>query len=357
MNPKHYYRRSIIFMIFLIIPFFSNKIHAKDLPKVRVVSVKQIFDNGEHNAFTDMIRYKGKFYLTFRSCPDGHMVHPTSSIIVMQSEDTKIWQQVFQFSVKKRDTRDPHFLIFKDKLFVYSGTWYCGDSSPARDEYDINQHLGYGVWTNDGVQWQQPQILEGTFGFYIWRAATYENKAYLCARRKKDFVIIPKRSGEIMESLMLESEDGLVWSSKAMFQEKNGDETAFVFESDGSVLAVSRRGRGNAEICRSKPPYEQWHRQDLGCYIGGPLLAKWGDRYLVGGRKKLAEEYKTVLYWLKNDELFQFALLPSGGDNSYPGFLQFSPTKALVSYYSSHEKDADGKTITAIYLAELEIVE
>lgn len=32
-----------------------------------------------------------------------------------------------------------------------------------------------------------------------------------------------------------------------------------------------------------------------------------------------------------------------------------SPSRAVVSWYSSHEKDGDGKTITAIYMAELEL--
>jgi hypothetical protein len=36
-----------------------------------------------------------------------------------------------------------------------------------------------------------------------------------------------------------------------------------------------------------------------------------------------------------------------------PGFDALSPTRALVSYSSSHEKEAAGRTITAIYLAEL----
>ena len=48
---------------------------------------------------------------------------------------------------------------------------------------------------------------------------------------------------------------------------------------------------------------------------------------------------------------------PSGGDTSYPGFIEISPTRALVSYYSSHEKDESDKTFTAIYLAELAIGE
>jgi hypothetical protein len=63
--------------------------------------------------------------------------------------------------------------------------------------------------------------------------------------------------------------------------------------------------------------------------------------------------HAASLCWLVGDALQEFAELPSGGDNSYPGFVALSDKRALVSYYSSHEKDAAGKTITAIYLAEL----
>ena len=61
--------------------------------------------------------------------------------------------------------------------------------------------------------------------------------------------------------------------------------------------------------------------------------------------------------WLVGERLHEFAELPSGGDNSYPGFVELSPTRAIMSWYSSHEKDAGGETITAIYMADLEIVQ
>ena len=61
----------------------------------------------------------------------------------------------------------------------------------------------------------------------------------------------------------------------------------------------------------------------------------------------------TCFYWLISDQLVEAVELPSGGDNSYPGFLQLSPTEAVVSWYSSHEKDDAGKTVTAIYMANL----
>ncbi len=350
-------RRSIplIALWILTVSTRSFTIAADDpLPAVKVTSVRLAFDNGEHNAFTDLCRFQGRFYLTFRSCPDGHSVHPTSSIIVLASDDAQTWQQVHRFHVAKRDTRDPHFLIFNDRLFIYTGTWYCGDGSPK--QYDMNDHLGYAAWTSDGGTWHSPIMLEGTYGHYVWRAATFGGKAYLCGRRIREFAASTSREerDRLVESALLESDDGLIWRTAGLFQEQYGNETAFLFEDDGSLLAVARTGGGrNAQICRSKPPYQMWQRDDLDRYIGGPLLAKWGEHYLVGGRQTISSGPVTSLYWLADDRLHEFAQLPSGGDNSYPGFLELGPTRALVSYYSSHERDSSGKTITAIYLAEL----
>jgi len=336
----------------------TNRSYAENSasPKVRVGSVRRVFHNGEHNAFTDLCKFNGRYYLAFRSCPGGHAVNPTASIIVLSSEDTKTWQQVHQFNVPQRDTRDPHFLIFQEKLFVYTGTWYCGDSAPK--SYDMNELLGYCTWSSNGSDWQDPIMLEGTYGHYVWRAATHNGKAYLCGRRKHQFAKVADRKERdpIVESALLESSDGLIWKKAGLFQERNGDETAFLFEEDGSVLAVARSGSGkNAQLCRSRPPFQQWQRTELDRYIGGPLVVKWGDRYVVGGRRTTTGKAAMSLCWLVGDGLEEFAELPSGGDCSYPGFVELSPTKGLVSYYSSHEKDEAGKTITAIYLAELEI--
>ena len=320
-------------------------------PSVTVANVRRVFDNGEHNAFTDLVRFKGRFYLAFRSCPEGHGVSPKASIIVLESTDAgESWKPVHRFSVKNRDTRDPHFLVFKKKLFVITGAWYSGPTKPK--SYDLNEHLGYASWSADGRSWEEPQLLEGTYGHYCWRAAVHDGKAYLCARRKKDFARTLDR--EFIKSVMLESDDGLIWRKRAIFQEKDGDETAFLFEPDGDVVGVGRRGRGNAELLRSSPPYTSWARTDLGRYIGGPLIVKWGERTIVAGRNTVEEKARTQFCWLSGDTLQNFAVLPSGGDTSYPGFIELSPRRALISWYSSHEKDANGKTRTAIYLAELQ---
>jgi hypothetical protein len=48
-----------------------------------------------------------------------------------------------RFSVKDRDTRDPHFLVFHDRLFFYTGTWYSGPGTLPLEDYDLNKHLGF----------------------------------------------------------------------------------------------------------------------------------------------------------------------------------------------------------------------
>lgn len=324
-------------------------------PTVTVRAVRRVYHNGEHNAFTDLVRFRNQLYLTFRSCPDGHMVHPTASIRILRSTDGVDWEEIHRFHVPLRDTRDPHFLVFRGRLFVYTGTWYSGETTLPPAQYDLNQHLGFAVWTDDGTRWSAPTLLEGTFGHYVWRAAAYRDRAYLCGRRKPGFEMTGRGEPASVQSWMLESDDGLRWQPCAMFQESAGDETAFLFERDGALLGVARSGLGREAIrLRSRPPYAEWERRPLARGVGGPLLAKWGDHYLVGGRKTTADRgARTVLSWLQGDQLVDFAELPSGGDNSYPGFVPMESGRALVSYYSSHETGADGRPLTAIYLAEM----
>lgn len=353
------YNSFMRFWFLILFSAFPFSAFTDDLPQVEVTNIRRVFHNGEHNAFTDMIRWKGKFWLTFRTCPDGHMVHPTSRILILSSTDTKEWKQEYEFSVKRRDVRDPHFLIFQDRLFVYTGTWWTGDSTLPREDYNINQHLGYAVHSEDGSSWTAPIQLEGTYGHYIWRAATYGDKAYLCGRRKKAY---SEQVGEdpparVVESAMLVSDDGLVWKFHSLFQPDRGDETAFLFEDDGSLVAVSRSGSAPAQLVRADPPWKEMKRIDFEDYVGGPLLTKWGNRYLVGGRRSTGNGPKTALYWLEDESLHQFAELPSGGDNSYPGFVELDNGTGVISWYSSHEKDESGNEITAIYLANLAIKE
>ena len=327
-----------------------------DVPQLCIDSVRPVFGDGNHNAFTDLCRFGDRFYLTFRSCPDGHMVFATSRIVVLASDDAADWEEVFAFSVPERDVRDPHFLVFDSHLFVYTGTWLVpSDDSPR----DLNDHLGYGARSGDGRTWDGPWQLEGTYGHYIWRAAAHGGRAYLCGRRRCGFAARCENetSPELIEAGLLASDDGRVWWLAGLFAEQYGNETAFLFEPDGAIVAIARGGPSlPARVCRSQPPYREWSRTDLDRTVGGPLLARWEGHYLVGGRDSLdPENPRTALYWLVDDQLREAVELPSGGDNSYPGFVPLGPGRGLLSFYSSHEGSGTAQAPSTIYLAELSL--
>lgn len=325
---------------------------------VRLESVRRLFDDGNHNAFTDLCWFRGQLYLTFRNCPGGHMLFTSSRIIVMRSDDGVAWKQVYSFNVPNRDVRDPHFLVLNERLFVCSGAWWVIDPYDATKR-DINDHLGYCVWSDDGAAWHGPTLLNGTHGYYIWRAAAHNGVAYLNGRRHRDFAVVsdPATRNESMEAWLMSSHDGINWTPLGLMQPSYGGEVAFLFEEDGSCLAMARAvGEQPAQVCRSKPPYTIWSQTDLDRNVGGPLLARWGTRYLVAGRKMVDKARPvTTLYWLEDNTLHEIMELPSGGDNSYPGFVSLSPTRGLLSYYSSHEGSGTGLAPSAIYLAELSL--
>jgi len=210
--------------------------------EIQVVSLHKIFDDGLHNAFTDLCRFHGQYYVTFRNCPDGHGLYASSHIMVAYSRDTKDWEVTPSFSVPNSDMRGPHFVIFRDTLFVLSGTWLVPTNRSQRR--DLNDHQGYGVWSQDGETRQGPRFLEGTQGHYIWRTTVHKGKAYLCGRRKRDFASLSRFEEEraITESALLPTENGFSRQTVGPFQETYGNETAFLFEEDDSILAIARAG-------------------------------------------------------------------------------------------------------------------
>lgn len=324
---------------------------ATPLPQIRVERVRRIVEDGKHNGFTDMAWFGGAIFLAYRTSPSGHEISPDPGIVVLRSEDQgQSWQRAFAYGpLPWRDLRDPHFLVFRDTLFVYSSAWII---DPQTGGHDLAHHQGYAIWTTDGKNWHGPQELQGTLGYYIWRCAAHGQHAFLLGRRLvlADF---DENTPGYASSFLLRSSDGLNWKPICIVQPQGGNEAAFCFEPDGAVTALCRN-RVEGEIRRSRPPYREWSRVGAGRFIGGPMLVKWGDYYLAGSRSTVVpDQPRTVLSWLDGDRLIDRVELPSGGDNSYTGFVPLSPTRGLVSWYSSHEGSGNKLAPSHIYVAEI----
>jgi hypothetical protein len=336
-------------------------------PEIHIESVRQVFNDGNHNGFPDFIRFRDTFYMVFRCNPIGHLGKEGTSGRIMSSPDGIEWTEIHHFEVPGRDLRDHHFVEFNGKLFVYVGGWLVKDAI-----YEYAHILGFGLYTTDGTNWSEPKPLEGTLGHFIWRTLVYDGKVFLNARRRRGFVStgILLDDDLLNESTLMKSDDGFTFKPVIFFPQKGGDETAFQFEDDGTVIAVMRTigpPPHNAVFWRAKPPYTDWTHTMLHRFIGGPMLAKWGDRYLVGGRHfdgDLAggtEHVRTSLGWLEGlgqgetPHLVEGISLPSGGDTSYTNFVALSDTEGLLAYYSSHEGSGTKAAPAAIYIARLRL--
>ncbi len=334
-------------------------------PNLLIGDVRIAYEDGNHNGFGDLVRFGDRYYGCFRSSATGHIGFD-GRVKIISSPDGREWRDEFTFGVENRDLRDPHFVVLGNRLFLYVGSWLVTPETPrlrsSSDEilsqdFELNTQLGYCVYTDGDGSWYGPRSIEGTYGHFVWRAAAYDGRAYLVARRKRDFVqtVGYEEARPVMEGVLLASDDGFAFHTVSIIQECNGNETAIAFEEDGTLLAVARTSRsGAADLYRAAPPYIQWEKTPLPYFLGGPMLVRWGTDWLVGGRRPYGEGApKTALYWLDDDTLVHAGDLPSGGDTGYPSFVPSSDTAGLLAYYSSHQGSGNKLPPASIYVADL----
>ena len=60
------------YLTVILILALSVAVRAEELPAVSITNVRCLTNDANHNAFTDLIWFRGHIYLTYRSCPDGH---------------------------------------------------------------------------------------------------------------------------------------------------------------------------------------------------------------------------------------------------------------------------------------------
>ncbi len=89
-----------------------------------LLETRKIWDQAPHNAFTDLVRYRGSFYCTFRESaahvPKGRAEN--GKIRILRSPDGKTWKSVGLLDSEQYDLRDPKISVTADqKLLVLMG--------------------------------------------------------------------------------------------------------------------------------------------------------------------------------------------------------------------------------------------
>ncbi len=315
----------------LIVVGSSLSVAADDKPKVEVVEVRKIWDQGVHNAFTDLVRFQDRWYCAFRE-GQGH-VSPDGALRVLTSSDGAKWESAALIRSETADLRDPHLCVTPDGQLMINTVAALHDKSKY-----THQSLVY--LSKDGRDWGQAlQVADPNH--WLWRATWHKGTAYG----------IGYGVGKLRHIRLYRSADGRkfdTWVEK-LFDKDYPNETSLVFLPDETCLCLLRRdgAKPTAQLGQSRPPYKEWSWKDLGVRIGGPHLIRLPDGRLVAVVRLYDGKVRTSICALDPEagKIDELTALPSRSDTSYAG-LVWHEGLLWISYYSSHE----GKT--SIYLAK-----
>jgi hypothetical protein len=296
------------------------------------VDVQRIWDKAPHNAFTDLIRFKDRWYCVFRE-GQAH-ISPGGKLRVITSQNGQQWTSAALMTWPGRDLRDPHLAVTSDgRLMVSSAAAF---DKPGKGR----THQSVVCYSQDGTDWG-PLHPIGHEGFWLWSAAWHKGIGYSIGYT----TTLPVDDWFLR---LYHSRDGHQWdvlADRIFGQGGTPDESSLAFAPDDTAYCLLRRdGTSNtAQLGMSRPPYTEWTWKDLGLRVGGPELIRLPDgRFLAAGRNYgktgSLRERRTCLYWLDPDKgrLVQLVELPSYGDTSYPGMV-FHDGVLWMSYHSSHE--------------------
>lgn len=325
------------------------------LPKLELVGeVTKIWDAGKHNAFTDLIRFQGQWFCTFREA-DAH-IGGDGKLRVLASTDGAKWASVALLEEKGIDLRDPKLSVAPDGrlMMTAGGSVYEGKKLLGRQPRV--------AFSKDGKAWTATKKVL-TEGEWLWRVTWHDGScygmSYAAAKRATDAAKEGATAGK--------AEPGPVEWKLRLWASKDGEaynllstldvpgqpnETTVRFTPKGEMVAVVRRESGDQKgwVGTSAAPYKEWAWKELPVRAGGPNFLFAPDQPTVAAVRLYDGKVRTSLCLLdpKAGKLDELLALPSGGDTSYAG-LVWHDGLLWVSYYSSHE----GKS--AIYLAKVKV--
>jgi len=315
---------------------------------LQLVEARKIWDQAEHNAFTDLVRFKDRWFCVFRE-GKGH-VSPDGALRVITSSDGAKWESAALLQSDRGDLRDAKITVTPEGRLMLIGAIRLSQPTNGR-------HQTVAWFSEDGTNWDKGHDI-GEAGFWLWRITWHKGKAY-----GMGYSTAEDRASRFLR--LYTSEDGVQYRVLVdrLFDVGSPNETSIVFEGETAYCLLRREGSdgqpGTGMLGVSQPPYKEWQWKDLGMHIGGPHMIRLPDgRYVVAVRMIHSPERirdggvrTTSLCWIEPaaGKLTECLKLPSGGDTSYAG-LVWHDGLLWVSYYSSHE----GKT--SIYLAKVKVV-
>jgi hypothetical protein len=315
---------------------------------MKLLEKQKIYSDGRHNAFTDLIYFKRKYFLAFRN-GTSHLSWD-GKIVLLSSTDGKEWTEFKKFLFANRlDARDP-------KLFLKGKRMFLG--FPLRmEESGKWQSQIFVTSTQNGKTFNRLKRVYRV-GFVNWRPKTYKKYIYAPFYYVGNIEDFSTWGVELYYS-----SDGFSWRPISTIYEGDGaNETEIEFVKD-KIIAVIRREGKSSILAIAKPPYTNWEYKDLGRQLHSPCIKTFGKKIFLAVRdfeiikkrpKKIADEIITknikhkekVSLFSWNGKTFKEALVIEEGKNidcGYCGMERDIKNKncILISYYLGNANSSE----------------
>lgn len=307
---------------------------------MKIEWVKPLHTSMQHNAFTDLCHFKNELYCSFREASNHISRDGCIRIVTSDYCGNRVWQTAIR--IPNADLRDPKLSIAPDgrlMLLVYAR---------FTDENNRTIHSkSFVSYSDTGRSWSTPQYF-GPRLWWLWRLRWHQQTSYGFAYNRGQQAL-DLYTGNPGRSFHLLKKNALSLQHQGLGYPNESD---LFFAEDEQLYAVVRRDADTftAQLGRAKPPYTQWQWQDLHTYFASPvILPKDSNTIYVAGRQWLSRQPRTIVTELALDsgKMFNRLVLPSSGDNGYPGLVNANG-HLYLSYYSEHISDG-----CQIYLAKL----
>lgn len=310
------------------------------IPSLELLNVKKIWDQGSHNAFTDLIRFEDSWYCVFREASQ-HGWAEDAVVRILRSSDNENWELVATLQSpfpELPDIRDPKITVHPGGRLMLSAAIAALDGSIYKT---------YVWYSANGQNWNGPTQI-GEDCMWIWRLSWQADTAY--------GIGYPTKGGHVRDGLLrlYRSADCIRFEPHVDIVHEEGQptESSLLFLPDRSGLCLTRNDPVGAWLGQAQPPYTAWTWTNTGMKLSGQQLIRLPDGKIIVAGRTVAEDksQRTSLLLLneENGEMYKDLVLPSGGDTSYPGMFFYNDI-LWVSYYSSHEGKA------SIYLAQVRV--
>ena len=248
-------------------------------PERALVTLECLWDRAEHQAFTDICRFRDRLYVAFRE-GESHVYGRDGVARLLSSEDGVDWRSVCVIEEEGVDLRDPKLSVTPDGrlMVVMGGSVYDGKRLTSRRPkvaFSDAQGRNFSASTNVEID---PAIAGPDD--WLWRVTWRGDHGY--------GVVYQVGDGDWAAHLVT-TEDGLRYRHVTTFElEGQPNETTLRFREDGAMLALVRREGGDrrAAIGTAQAPYTDWSWSFLPEALGGPNFVVLADGSLLAAGRE-----------------------------------------------------------------------